>query len=92
MPLEAHHIIPKCVAENLTLETDNGITLCKNCHKRTLGYISEYSVEFLRAQIYTLPITMNNLPQGLKKERKEPREKGANEKPREAKERAAKIS
>ena len=32
-PLEAHHIRPKYKFPELTLEKDNGIALCKECHQ-----------------------------------------------------------
>jgi len=31
--LEVHHIRPKYLYPELTLDKDNGITLCKNCHQ-----------------------------------------------------------
>ena len=32
--LEGHHIKPKYLYPELTLERDNGITLCKGCHQK----------------------------------------------------------
>lgn len=35
--LEAHHIVPRRSAPELVYENDNGITLCKPCHRGTFG-------------------------------------------------------
>jgi len=32
--LECHHIRPKKIFPELVLDTDNGITLCKECHQK----------------------------------------------------------
>jgi len=36
--LEAHHIKPRYIFPELTFAIDNGITLCKDCHKKTNTY------------------------------------------------------
>lgn len=73
-PLEAHHILSKKVNPALLLDTDNGITLCVECHSYTLSICHSrgYSPEELREQIYKIPSSkMRELPRGerLKKER-----------------------
>ena len=34
--LEAHHILPRRDFSHLTFEISNGITLCRDCHKKTI--------------------------------------------------------
>jgi 5-methylcytosine-specific restriction endonuclease McrA len=36
--LEAHHIEPFSVSPDLMYIVDNGLTLCKDCHKKTDSY------------------------------------------------------
>jgi len=35
--LEAHHILKRSIFPLLTFSTDNGVTLCTECHKKTFG-------------------------------------------------------
>ena len=36
--LEAHHILPKAIYPKKVYDIENGITLCKKCHKKTETY------------------------------------------------------
>lgn len=45
--MQAHHIIPVVVNGLLSLDLDNGITLCKNCHK-TIHQLSWCTSSYLR--------------------------------------------
>lgn len=35
--IQAHHIIPQRINQNLILNVDNGITMCRNCHESIKG-------------------------------------------------------
>lgn len=48
--LEAHHIIRRADAPDLTYNLNNGITLCVPCHKETFGKEANYA-EGLRAMV-----------------------------------------
>lgn len=44
--IQAHHIKRWCDYPELRYEMDNGITLCKLCHSRTIGKEKEYEKKF----------------------------------------------
>jgi hypothetical protein len=46
--LQAHHIFPKRMFQELMFEVDNGITLCKKCHLKTYGKEVEFIEIFFR--------------------------------------------
>jgi len=52
--IEAHHILPKRKRPDLTLDKNNGITLCKECHH---GIISNKEDKFVYA--FSLIVQMN---------------------------------
>jgi 5-methylcytosine-specific restriction endonuclease McrA len=41
--LVAHHIVPIYADKSKVFEVDNGITLCKSCHLKTLNHEAEFS-------------------------------------------------
>ena len=45
--LIVHHIIPYAKSVALRTDPNNGITLCRKCHKRTFGKESQYAHIFL---------------------------------------------
>ena len=45
--LNVHHIMKWSSASTLRYDTDNGITLCKGCHKSVTGKESHYISYFL---------------------------------------------
>jgi len=45
--LNVHHIMKWSSASTLRYDTDNGITLCKNCHTQVTGYESHYISFFI---------------------------------------------
>jgi 5-methylcytosine-specific restriction endonuclease McrA len=45
--LVVHHIVPYAKATYLRTDPDNGITLCRKCHKETFGKERQYSHIFL---------------------------------------------
>lgn len=48
--LNVHHIIKWSSASSLRYDIDNGICLCKNCHKEVTGKESHY-ISFLAEKI-----------------------------------------
>lgn len=44
--LHAHHIIPVSADESKIVNVDNGITLCKKCHSKTIRHEKEYEEYF----------------------------------------------
>jgi len=42
--LEAHHIVPVSIDKNKSFELSNGLTLCKNCHKKTDSYLNRWYI------------------------------------------------
>jgi 5-methylcytosine-specific restriction endonuclease McrA len=42
IPIQAHHIKPKCLYFDLVFDVDNGETLCIPCHKKTDSYGSNF--------------------------------------------------
>lgn len=56
--LEVHHIYPVSQYPESTLDTDNGITLCRTCHSATKGKESEraeYYLGLLRVEVKYIP-------------------------------------
>lgn len=49
--LEAHHIYPFSVYPEKRLDVDNGITLCKSCHKESKGKEVWYAKELFNLQL-----------------------------------------
>lgn len=45
--LVVHHIIPYTTSYGIRTDSNNGITLCRKCHKLTFGKESTYSHIFL---------------------------------------------
>lgn len=45
--LHAHHIQPKAKFPEISLELDNGITLCKDCHKIVHGFETYENTTFI---------------------------------------------
>jgi len=41
-PIAAHHIYMKAKYPDMVLDIDNGITLCDQCHHKTIGHEDEY--------------------------------------------------
>lgn len=44
--LNAHHILRWIDAPSLRYNTDNGITLCKGCHKKVTGFEGTFAAMF----------------------------------------------
>jgi hypothetical protein len=38
--IEAHHLKPQSLFPELRFNLENGLTLCKNCHKKTPSYMN----------------------------------------------------
>ena len=57
--LSAHHIEKRVEIPELSLDTDNGITLCPACHGEadSLHPFYQFSPSVLKKQIYKLPKT-----------------------------------
>jgi len=54
-PLEAHHIIGRDTNPSLLLDTENGITLCGDCHRYIHSPLNNLTPDELSEQIYTMP-------------------------------------
>lgn len=48
--IEAHHIMKRSVYPHLSYDVDNGITLCYDCHRETLGK-EDFYVDFLSRRL-----------------------------------------
>ena len=58
--IEAHHIIPVSENPKLVLKVGNGITLCRNCHRKTYGKEKEFATVFTKILRDYTP----NIPKG----------------------------
>ncbi len=63
--LHAHHVKPKSLYPDLKFDTDNGVTLCYSCHKKTHEENRPVRVRSARPHKKTLELKVSDLEDRL---------------------------